>query len=100
MPKQYFYRREFVNIRISKRLYDYLVSQRRYKEPLDRIADRIFSNIDNAKAVEEHHDMQEIIDNKNRLIKTLTEDNNILRQEMKELKGINLKINQFIDNDR
>ena len=99
MPKVYHFKREFVNIRISKRLYDYLCSQKRYKEPLDRIADRIFSHVDAVKALDEFYDAQEIIDNKDRIIKSLTDENRILKQKVKELKQIDVQLTQFMRND-
>jgi hypothetical protein len=97
VPKTYHYRREYVNVRLSKKLYDYLTSQKRYHEPLDRIADRIFGDQYNRELVENHIDIQETIENKDRIIKSLAEQNRILRIQAKEIRTINMKINQFVD---
>lgn len=86
-----------MNVRISKKLYNFLTSQKRYHEPIDRIADRIFATTDAREAVEDYHDIQEIIENKDNIIKSLSEEVRILQLRLKEMRSVDKKLTQYFN---
>jgi hypothetical protein len=86
-----------VQVRVSAQLRNYLMSQKRYHEPLDRIADRIFWKPEIREAIENNVDFQEVLDNKDKIIKALTEENRILRQRVKDKRMIDMTLSKFIN---